>query len=102
MRKSAAQYLCLQIANLMLTVHILLLYNSLWVELHPKRLFFLLDKFSASGEEVNARDLTSMFAMESFGKFGFGIDINIFEESPESKLFHKMVQRNWDAGFNIV
>ena len=48
MRKSAAQYLCLQIANLMLTVHILLLYNSLWVELHPKRLFFLLDKFSAS------------------------------------------------------
>ena len=48
MRKSAAQYLCLQIANLPLTVNILLLYNSLWVELHPKRLFFLLDKFSAS------------------------------------------------------
>ena len=48
MRKCAAQYLCLQIANLPLTVNILLLYNSLWVELHPKRLFFLLDKFSAS------------------------------------------------------
>ena len=48
MRKSAAQYLCLQIANLPLTVNILLLYNSLWVELYPKRLFFLLDKFSAS------------------------------------------------------
>ena len=52
-----------------------------------------LDKFSASGEEVNARDVSSKFAAESFGKFGFGIDVNIFEECPESALFHKMVRR---------
>ena len=52
-----------------------------------------LNKLSASGEEVNARDVSSKFATECYGKFGFGIKVNIFEESPESALFHKMMQR---------
>ena len=52
-----------------------------------------LEVVSATGEEVNARDLSSKFTMQSIASTGFGIETNAFEDSPQSVQFRKMARK---------
>ena len=49
-----------------------------------------LQKLASSGEEVNARDLSSKFTITIIANAGFGIDANCFEECPRSEQFSDM------------
>lgn len=49
-----------------------------------------LHKLAASGEEVNARELTSKFTITIIANAGFGIDANCFEDCPRSEQFSDM------------
>ena len=53
-----------------------------------------LRKCSASGKEMNARDLTDMFTATSVANFALGINANVFDDScPQGALYHKMARR---------
>ena len=49
-----------------------------------------LQKLATSGEEVNARELSSKFTITIIANAGFGIDANCFEECPRSEQFSNM------------
>lgn len=53
-----------------------------------------LSKCSASGEEMNARDLSDMFAASSVANFALGINANVFDETcQQGALYYKMTRR---------
>jgi len=50
-----------------------------------------LNKFALSGEEVDAKDLSSRFTVTVIANAGFGIDVNAFE--PQGEQFYKMAEQ---------
>merc|ERR1712012_288309 len=52
-----------------------------------------LDKFAASGEEVDGKDLSFKFTVTIIANAGFGIDANALDDSPQGVQLLKMARK---------